>query len=136
MPTSSPVFHSLANFDINGLFDVLAQLGFKTKAELMTDEFKRDLLDKARAIMKDTVNKKQTRSNMQAEMKEWKDRVKKAEAEGPDSAKASVNPAYASVDAEGMPILQIFAKNAKEALKDGSKTESLVKRVRMFAGRE
>jgi len=41
-----------------------------------------------------------------------------------------------SVDAEGMPILQMFAKHAREALMEGSQKQSLVNRVRMFAGRE
>eukprot|EP00933_Yihiella_yeosuensis_P020246 TRINITY_DN16274_c0_g1_i1.p1 TRINITY_DN16274_c0_g1~~TRINITY_DN16274_c0_g1_i1.p1 ORF type:complete len:118 (+),score=31.99 TRINITY_DN16274_c0_g1_i1:3-356(+) len=36
------VFHSLANFDTAGLFDVLDALGFQLKPELMTDQFKRD----------------------------------------------------------------------------------------------
>ena len=39
------VFHSLANFDIAGLFDVLESLGFSLKSELVNDTFKRDLID-------------------------------------------------------------------------------------------
>mmetsp|Transcript_81499 Transcript_81499/g.252994 ORF Transcript_81499/g.252994 Transcript_81499/m.252994 type:complete len:595 (+) Transcript_81499:1-1785(+) len=35
-----------------------------------------------------------------------------------------------------MPILQIFAKHAREALMEGSQKQSLVSRVRIFAGRE
>ncbi|CAE7863002.1 Adck1 [Symbiodinium sp. KB8] len=57
------VFHSLANFDIAGLFDVLESLGFSLKSELVNDTFKRDLIDKARGVVKDTVNRHKTREN-------------------------------------------------------------------------
>lgn len=154
------VFHSLANFDIAGLFDCLGTLGFHLKRELMTDEFRRDLLEKARSVMKDTITKEQTRANVRRDMEEYKERLKKAEEEGTTGeAQGSVSPIYfledwprciiffmrmlqilrglcVGVNAEGMPILQIFAKHAREALQEGSQSHSLVTRLKMFAGRE
>eukprot|EP00438_Fugacium_kawagutii_P000867 Skav215098 [mRNA] locus=scaffold899:73367:75800:- [translate_table: standard] len=53
------VFHSLANFDIAGLllakelFDVLESLGFSLRHELVNDDLKRDLIEKARGVVKD-----------------------------------------------------------------------------------
>lgn len=149
-------FHCLGNFDISGLFDVLAALGFQLRPELMTDDFRRELLEKARSIMKDTVNRETARANMRKEMKEYKDRIKASEGEG---VQGSYSPIYfledwpsciiffmrmlqilrglcISVDAEGMPILQIFARHAKEALMEGSLKQSLASRAPMFAGRE
>ena len=40
--TTPQVFHSLANFDIAGLFDVLESLGFSLKTELVNDNLKRE----------------------------------------------------------------------------------------------
>ncbi|CAE8595133.1 unnamed protein product, partial [Polarella glacialis] len=155
------VFHSLANFDIVGLFDVLESLGFCLKPELMTDQFKRDLLDKARGVMKDTVGRDATRANARQELAEWKERMEKASASNGfnDQAQGSYSPIYfledwprciiffmrmlqilrglcVAMDAEGMPILQIFARHAQEALQKGSKCQSLANRLRIFAGRD
>lgn len=150
------VFHSLANFDISGLFDVLGILGFSMRSELMTDEFRRDLLEKARAAMKDTVNRQTTRANVQHDIKEYQDRLKKAAIEG-NQTKGSFSPIYflddwprciilfmrmlqilrglcVAVDAEGMPILQIFVKHAREALMEGSQKQSLTSTLRVLGG--
>lgn len=150
-------FHCLGNFDIAGLFDVLQVLGFTVRPELLTDDFRRELLEKARGVMKDTVNRETTRNNMRREMNEYKERIK-ANAESADT-QGSYSPIFfledwpkciiffmrmlqilrglcVAVDAEAIPILQIFAKHAREALMEGSQKQSLVSRVKMFAGRE
>jgi len=153
------LFHALANFDIAGLFDVLNVLGFSVRGELFTDEFRREFLEKARSLLKDTVNKQETRANVQREMADYQARVKRGQQRGSNAASNSISPIYfleefprciiffmrmlqilrglcVSVEAQGMPILQIFARHAKEALIEGSKKQSLVNRLQVFAGRE
>jgi len=152
------VFHSLANFDISGFFDILKVLGFHIRPEFMDDNFRRELIDRARSVMKDTVSRETTRANVKVEMAEYKERLRKAELEGND-LKGSYSPIYfleefpsciiffmrmmnilrglcVAVDAEGMPVLQIFTRHAKEALLEGSQRQALASSVRLFAGRE
>lgn len=134
------VFHALANFDIYGLFNVLDGLGCSFRPEMMTDEFRRELLEKARSAMKDTVNRETARANVMYEYNEYQEKVKSGK-EG--AAKKSVNPMYfledwpncilafmrmlsilrglcVAADAEGMPVLQVFARHAREALVESS----------------
>mmetsp|Transcript_15579 Transcript_15579/g.30169 ORF Transcript_15579/g.30169 Transcript_15579/m.30169 type:complete len:1061 (-) Transcript_15579:276-3458(-) len=152
------VFHSLANFDVSGFFDILQVLGFHIRPELMSDEFRRELLDRARGVMKDTVNRETTRANVKFEMAEYRERLRRAELEG-SNLKGSYSPLFfleefpsciiffmrmlnilrglcGAVNAEGMPILQIFSRHAKEALLEGSQKQALASSVRLFAGRE
>eukprot|EP00930_Biecheleria_cincta_P032493 TRINITY_DN22555_c0_g1_i1.p1 TRINITY_DN22555_c0_g1~~TRINITY_DN22555_c0_g1_i1.p1 ORF type:complete len:1072 (+),score=218.92 TRINITY_DN22555_c0_g1_i1:23-3217(+) len=152
------VFHSLANFDMAGLFDVLESLGFALKDEAKTDQFKRDLLDKCRGVMKDTISRDQTRADAKEALKEYKARLDRA-AQQNDEAQGSYSPIYfledwpsciiffmrmlqivrglcVAVDADGMPILQIFARHAKEALQEGSRQLMISNRLRMFQGRD
>eukprot|EP00931_Biecheleriopsis_adriatica_P101627 TRINITY_DN76726_c0_g1_i1.p1 TRINITY_DN76726_c0_g1~~TRINITY_DN76726_c0_g1_i1.p1 ORF type:complete len:1098 (-),score=252.89 TRINITY_DN76726_c0_g1_i1:40-2934(-) len=152
------VFYSLSNFDISGLFDVLESLGFHLKSELLTDQFKRDLLEKARGLMKDTVGREKTRADVKEQMAEYKARLARAEKDG-DQTKGSMSPLYfledwprciiffmrmmqilrglcVAMDAEGMPILHVFAQHARQALQEGSRQQMLTNRLRIFAGRE
>jgi len=133
------VFHSIASMDIAGLFQVLDELGLKFKSEHMTDSFRREFLDRARSLMKDTVSKSQTRTNVQNDFADYKARLKR-EGEG-----ASISPIFyleswprcvvfflrmmqivrglcVAVNAEGMPFLDIFAQHAREALVKASTT--------------
>ncbi|CAK9014207.1 unnamed protein product [Durusdinium trenchii] len=113
------VFHSLANFDIAGLFDVLESLGFSLRQELVNDDLKRDLIEKARGVVKDTINRHKTRENAREELAEFKDwprciiffmRMLQI-----------LRGLCVAVDAEGMPLLQIFSSHAREALQEGSR---------------
>lgn len=147
------VFHSVANFDAAGLFDVLGLLGYKFRPEVMTDAFRRDFLEKARGMMKDTVSKRQTREDIQNNMKEYKLRLER------EGENANVSPIHfleewprcivffmrmmqivrglcVAVDATEMPILDILTRHAREALVEASQRHALVSSVRMFTGRE
>ncbi|CAJ1387157.1 unnamed protein product [Effrenium voratum] len=150
------VFHSLANFDIAGLFDVLESLGFSLRQELMNDDLKRDLIEKARGVVKDdTVNRHKTRENAREELAEFKARLNRAKEES--GAEGSMSPIYfledwprciiffmrmlqilrglcISADAEGMPLLQIFSGHAREALQEGSRRQMLSSSLRIFGG--
>jgi len=147
------VFHCTANFDMAGLFECLAHLGTKFKPELLTDDFRRDFLEKARSMMKDTVDKNQTRQEVLKAFSDYKARLAK---EGGD---ASYSPLHfledwprcivffmrmlqivrglcVSVDAIAMPVLDIFAQHAREALVESSTQHSITSSIPMFVGRE
>merc|ERR1740121_511219 len=148
------VFYSLANFDIVGLFDVLEYLGFDFK-DFLTDEFRREFLEKARSMMKDTVNRETARANIKHEMAEYKERRKKMAAEGKNSRSPIhfleelpqcvvsflrmlniLRGLCVATDVPGMPVLQILSDHARKALQVGSMNQSLTNRLRLFAGRE
>jgi len=150
------LFHALANFDLTGFFNVLDVLGFSIREEMMTDDFRREFIEKARGLLKDTVSRQKTRENVRHDMMEYKERLQKAAGQG---AKASISPIYfleefprciiffmrmmqilrglcVSVNADGVPLLQIFSRYATEALLEGSRKPSIVSRLQIFAGRE
>ncbi|CAK9009198.1 unnamed protein product [Durusdinium trenchii] len=149
------VFHSLANFDIAGLFDVLESLGFSLRQELVNDDLKRDLIEKARGVVKDTINRHKTRENAREELAEFKARLNRAKEDA--GMEGSMSPIYfledwprciiffmrmlqilrglcVAVDAEGMPLLQIFSSHAREALQEGSRRQMLSSSLKIFGG--
>lgn len=149
------VFHSLANFDIAGLFDVLESLGFSLRQELLNDDLKRDLIEKARGVVKDTINRHKTRENAREELAEFKARLNRAKEDA--GMEGSMSPIYfledwprciiffmrmlqilrglcVACDAEGMPLLKIFSSHAREALQEGSRRQMLSS-LRIFGGR-
>ncbi|CAL1136337.1 unnamed protein product [Cladocopium goreaui] len=150
------VFHSLANFDIAGLFDVLESLGFSLRQELLNDDLKRDLIEKARGVVKDTINRHKTRENAREELAEFKARLNRAKEDA--GMEGSMSPIYfledwprciiffmrmlqilrglcVACDAEGMPLLKIFSSHAREALQEGSRRQMLSSSLRIFGGR-
>jgi len=150
------VFHSLANFDIAGLFDVLESLGFSLRQELVNDDLKRDLIEKARGVVKDTINRHKTRENAREELAEFKARLNRAKEDA--GMEGSMSPIYfledwprciiffmrmlqilrglcVACDAEGMPLLKIFSGHAREALQEGSRRQMLSSSLRIFGGR-
>mmetsp|Transcript_115232 Transcript_115232/g.366292 ORF Transcript_115232/g.366292 Transcript_115232/m.366292 type:complete len:1132 (-) Transcript_115232:97-3492(-) len=155
---SAKVFHCLGNFDVAGVFDALALLGFSFKAEAMTDDFRREILERARNVMKDTVSRETVRANVKIDMAEQKERVRKAMEEG-KTAKASYSPLWfldglpkcvmaflrmlqilrglcVALDAQGLPILQILCSRSREALQQGSLREKLSSSLKLYTGRE
>lgn len=151
------VFYSLANLDVVGLFDALGNLGFSFKPEMVTDEFRREFLEKARSAMKDTVSRETARANVRHEMREYKERLDRAAQDGAP-LQGSYSPIYfleelpkcvvsfmrmlqilrglcVAAEAQGMPVLQVLSEQAREALQEGSRCESLAGRLRLFTGR-
>lgn len=133
------VFHALANFDVAGVFDGMSLLGFLVKRELLTDEFRREILEQARGLMKDTTTKQQARAGVQREYLEHKERSAHFSQRDSKHAAGSMNPLWfldtwprvivmfgrmlqilrglcTSMDADQMPVLQIFTRHARNFL--------------------
>eukprot|EP00929_Paragymnodinium_shiwhaense_P097423 TRINITY_DN59100_c0_g1_i3.p1 TRINITY_DN59100_c0_g1~~TRINITY_DN59100_c0_g1_i3.p1 ORF type:complete len:889 (-),score=155.10 TRINITY_DN59100_c0_g1_i3:445-3009(-) len=152
------LLHAVANMDTAGVWDVLNLLGIHVRKELRTDAFRRDFLERARNMMKDTLSKNQMKANVKEEMQDYRNRVHRAEDAGLKTPQASKSPIYyledwphcviffmrmlhivrglcVAVDAAGLPVLQIFAKHAQEALRRSSLKQSLDSHMRVFGGR-
>lgn len=138
------VFYAVANFDMAGLFEVLGDLGYRFKEGLAADDsFRRELLEKVRGLMKDTVSKQQTRQNIKLELEEALARLER-EGQKSQLGLAQYSPMNfleewprcivfflrmlqilrglcVSVEAAGMPVLNIFGQHAREALVEESK---------------
>jgi len=141
-------FHSLANMDLNGLFDALDFLGFKF-GEAMTDKLREEFVGRLRGAMKDTISKEQTRERAQKGIAE----MKKKGQEGKYNDLSGIVEEWPKCvlfflrmmdcmrglcvmcEAEGLPVLDIFTKQARIAVSEASRLSSITSTIRLFTGR-
>lgn len=147
-------FHSIANFDMAGVFNALEVLGIKIRLDMMAK-----LLKDSRGMLEESKTKQEVKRKFEADMEKLKAKVEAKERgeelkddedasfKGPDHLK-SQRPAvemegfpkclasYArmmqlvkglctAVDAAGIPVLRIFTNHAREALVEASLKQSM-----------
>lgn len=143
-------FHSLANLDLNGVFEALDFLGFQFNPELLTDALMDELVGRMRSAMKDTISKEQTRQNTRNNYKELKAKQKEAEESGVDLSNLlrefpkcilfflrmceCMRGLCVACQVEDIPVLEIFSSHARDAFKDCSKQSDLTQSLRIFRG--
>lgn len=153
---SAKVFHCLGNFDVAGVFEALDSLGVAFKKEASNHDMRREIFERARSVMKDTVSRATVRANVQLDIAEHGERVRKAKADGRTSV-ASYSPLWfladlpncifaflrmmqmlrglcVTLEAEGLPILHLLTSRAREALQEASLRQDLAKSMTLFAG--